>query len=175
MATMIELVCTQCKCSYRRAAQMVNAGKTKYCSRACFDESRLVPVAERLETFGFPEPNSGCVLFTGHLNRDGYGCITVRSRVVSAHRAAYAVKHGAIKDGLQIDHLCRNRACINADHLEAVTARENWRRGSAPNAIAVRTGQCYRGHALDAANAYVWRGVRSCRACSREHIKGQER
>jgi hypothetical protein len=58
--------------------------------------------------------------------------------IIRAHRFAYELLVGPIPEGLVIDHLCRNRRCVNPAHLEPVTAEENWRRGDAPSAISTR-------------------------------------
>src|ERR1043166_7685871 len=77
-----------------------------------------------------PEPNSGCWLWTGAIKTvTGYGYIWTDKRVASAHRAAYESLVGPIPDGLQIDHRCRIRCCVNPAHLEPVTNVENQRRG----------------------------------------------
>jgi hypothetical protein len=77
---------------------------------------------------------NGCWLWTGSLNNKGYAQLGVAGRVRSAHRVAYELFKGAIPDGLQIDHLCRVRQCVNPDHLEAVTQSVNIRRGVAARA-----------------------------------------
>src|SRR4029453_13354170 len=69
-----------------------------------------------------------CVLWQGCRDRDGYGAKWVDGRRVMVHRWAYEQKHGPIPADMQIDHLCRNKACYNPEHLEAVTLRENNRR-----------------------------------------------
>jgi hypothetical protein len=87
-------------------------------------------VAERLERFSIPEPNSGCYLWLGALDKDGYawmGGINAR-----AARKAYEEKNGRIPDGFVLDHRCRLRCCVNPDHLEAVTQKVNWDRGDGP-------------------------------------------
>lgn len=79
-----------------------------------------------------PEPNSGCHLWTGALDSKGYGMFWVGSASQprqKAHRVAFLAAGGVIPAGMQIDHKCRVRCCVNPAHLEAVTCRENIVRG----------------------------------------------
>lgn len=111
---------------------------------------------------------AGCLEWGGH-TYNGYGRIGVGSRsdgsnrnAVAVHRVAYEILVGPVPADLDLDHLCRNRACWRPDHLEPVTRKENVQRGL----LGGRT-HCKHGHPLDA--AYVRAdGGRDCRTCRRE-------
>lgn len=111
-----------------------------------------------------------CLLWTGTSTGNGYGRFWHEGKMVLAHRFAYECAYGPIPDGLQIDHLCRVRCCVNPDHMDVVTNAENTKRGL--------TGQwkrpdiCKRGHAMTPENTYTYpHGGRECRACKRMHNK----
>ena len=113
-----------------------------------------------------------CITHPGKLRADGYGQLKIGGRsgkLWYAHRWAYTQAKGAIPDGFQIDHLCRNRGCINPAHLEAVPQRVNIERGVSPSAITVRTGVCQRGHKMEGDNVITIAasGKRRCRECDR--------
>lgn len=117
------------------------------------------------------QDSNGCWLFTGYLTPKGYGTITQRvpvSKIWRAHRLAYEFFIGPIPPGLEPDHLCRVRHCINPTHLELVTGRVNRLRGISVSALnAVKTA-CIHGHPFDTANTTRRQdGSRGCRACGR--------
>jgi hypothetical protein len=125
---------------------------------------------ERIEARTQIDPQTGCWNWTGTLRPDGYGVIVrgdKSGRLVRAHRLAYQTLVGPIPKGLVIDHLCRNKACVNPDHLEAVTQRVNTLRGSSPVARRSEQTHCVNGHELAGDNIYIHpqRGTRNCRTC----------
>lgn len=102
----------------------------------------------------------------GAFSVGGYGRFWDGDRFVPAHRFSFELVHGLVPDGLQLDHLCRNRACVNPAHLEPVTPKENNRR--ADLALGIRSGMtvCKRGHEMTPDNTYTSpSGGRQCRAC----------
>lgn len=121
-----------------------------------------------LPDFYIPEPNTGCWLWTGNLSGWGYGRFESAGKSYSAFRVAWANKFGPIPEGKQLDHCCRVRSCVNPDHLEPVTRKENILRGNAAPAKHARKIACHRSHAFDSQNTRINRdGSRACRACDR--------
>lgn len=120
------------------------------------------PVSVRFERAYMPEPNSGCWLWLNFLTDDGYGVIFSDRKTKRAHRVAYELFRGEIPDGLVIDHLCRNRCCVNPWHLEIVTRRENTLRGVGPSAQQAKQKTCAFGHELIPVR---YRRERRCREC----------
>lgn len=123
----------------------------------------------------------GCWLWTAGSNGNGYGVFHVGvvegSKVRSyAHRWSYEQHVGPIPDGLDIDHLCRVRECVNPDHLEPVTRRTNLRRSPLVGRSSHPKDECLRGHELAGENLYVSpQGVRRCRTCDRAREQARVR
>ena len=115
--------------------------------------------------------DGGCLVWMGARNRGGYGSLTANGKGWAAHRIAYVAARGEdIPPGMPLDHLCRNRACVNPDHLEVVTGRTNTLRGMNPCAENARKTHCPNGHALDDENlvsGVAKSGRRYCRKCHR--------
>ncbi len=116
---------------------------------------------------------SGCWQWMGYVDRDGYG--RFRCKQALGHRYVYEETYGGIPNGLEIDHLCRNRACVNPQHLETVTHEVNVKRGNySQNGEMNRCKtHCPQGHPLDAKNTYHDKnGYRHCRLCASHSTLG---
>lgn len=118
------------------------------------------------EILGDFEIVGDCWEYQGHLFRE-YGYYKYEGKNYPVHRMSYKVYVGEIPDDLVIDHLCRNHRCINPEHLEAVTSKENVLRGEGITARRARQTHCKHGHKLTPKNIYPYKGWRICRKCHR--------
>lgn len=124
-----------------------------------------------------PCPTTGCWLWTGYINDSGYGETNIASagrwRHAKAHRMTWEKVHGPIPDGMHVDHICRERSCVNPDHLRVVTPRENALYNSvSPFAKRHKLPACPRcGGAFDTALRSTGRERRWCRACQNACVR----
>lgn len=115
------------------------------------------------------ERTGTCWIWKGTILQSGYGQIVIRNtKKARAHRFMYERAKGKIPDGLQLDHLCRNKLCVNPDHLEIVTGRENLMRSTSFVAINARKTHCHKGHPLFGTNLNITpMGSRRCKECGK--------
>lgn len=113
------------------------------------------------------ERTEDCWNWQGYINqRWGYGYVRINSKLWRVHRLSFTLLKGGIPSGKHLDHLCRNRICVNPDHLEPVTNKENVLRGNGITAQNERKTQCHNGHPLNGANLYITPlGYRNCKTC----------
>lgn len=143
-------------------------------------------VLERMRAKMDPQPN-GCIHWTGRISKEGYGYVGVKGTTKPTHRVAYEIAFGPIPEGAWIDHTCHNgdtscsggytclhRRCINPEHLEPVTPRENQHRS---HLTAASRAECVHGHPFTQENTYLrpdGKG-RHCRECIRAREQKRER
>lgn len=137
------------------------------------DGRTVPPFAERLlsrvDQSGGP---NACWPWLGSMHLNGYAQVTTPEHAsYLGHRAMYELLIGPIPEGLDLDHLCRNRACVNPTHLEPVTRQVNLLRGIGIPAQQVKKTHCPAGHPYDAENTAMDAGHRLCRTCGRERAR----
>lgn len=118
-----------------------------------------------------------CWEWGGTILNNGYGRFMVKKKTVLVHRYSYELYVGEVPEGLVIDHLCRNRRCVNPDHLEPVTNEENLFRGLGYRIMNGMDDSCIRGHKYTEENTY-WPpngGAMRCRMCARQHDRNRNR
>lgn len=136
--------------------------------------ARAIPVSERF--WDKVEKTDSCWNWTAQIALDGYGKIRNRDGSTLAHRVAYELIVGPIPEGLEIDHLCRNRRCVNPEHMEPVTKYENFRRGYSPASENGRKTHCVHGHPLVEGNIYYEKNGRHrhCKTCVLARLRAKK-
>jgi len=129
----------------------------------------LLSLPEQVRRHIEPEPMSGCWLWGGCQSKNKYGGITYNGTRRHSHRLVYQLLKGDVPDGLDLDHLCRVRQCVNPDHLEPVTRAENLRRS--PLMLGHPRAFCRRGHPRSGDNIIEVRRSsgkidRNCKVCT---------
>jgi hypothetical protein len=172
----IAFPCKDCQKAQRQAARQNFTDEQRARERERASEFRraapriFIPTESALRRFWEKVDKSReCWIWTGYIIPSGYGTFGHQHRNFYAHRIAYELLKASIPDGLQLDHLCRNRACVNPAHLEPVTCQENVLRGIAPPAQQARQTHCLRGHLLEGENLCQGQGRRrKCKTCKRD-------
>jgi hypothetical protein len=112
-------------------------------------------VVQRILTNIFKDEETGCWMWQGKSNNKGYPYIRSGGKVLLPYRVLYEHAVGPIPEGFEMDHLCRTPMCVNPQHVEPVTHRENMRRSVGPMGINARKTHCKYGHPFDEVNTYV--------------------
>ena len=118
--------------------------------------------------------DDACWPWRGATTSNGYGQVVIAGRKHPVHRVAYEQLVGTIPEGLEIDHLCRNRTCANPAHMEAVTHRENTLRGETITARAAARTHCPQGHSYAEHGRVTKYGDRKCRICQKLIVTGKQ-
>lgn len=131
-----------------------------------------VPLSTRFDDQHEPEPTTGCWLWLGVIDHLGYGHIEKGGRNAMAHRVGYELLRGPIPQKMTLDHLCRNRQCVNPGHLEPVPQRVNVLRGNGVAALKAQQTHCVNGHEFTPTNTIIRNGRhRACRLCGRNRTR----
>ena len=158
-------VCVQCGNSYGpRYGGWAAFRASRFCSHECARNGQQRSI-DALHKQVKVNPVTGCHEWTGYKNPDGYGLARFKGRRSPVHRIMWEEVNGPVPEGLQIDHICRNRACCNPKHLRVVTPQVNTLLSDNPTAVNARKPHCPK---CGAAYTVMDDGRRYCKPC---HIK----
>lgn len=163
----VNRTCAVCGTDFvaRLVPQQIRQGLGKVCSWEC--QRKGMSLDLKTGFYDRIEKTSSCWNWLGPRMRSGYGRASFSGRRGLAHRISYELLRAPVPSNLQIDHVCRNRLCVNPDHLCPMTRKENLRRGIGPTGIRHRQIACKYGHPFDEKNTRIRKnGTRQCRRCS---------
>lgn len=153
----------ECDCGTRVIVRLADMRQSKTTSCGCSSRQNVVKLFRRVAK------TKTCWIWNGCRSGGGYSQVRFQGRKFLVHRIFYELFVGPIPKDLEIDHLCRTRACVNPKHLEPVTSQENTLRGISPAAVNARRTHCKHGHPLSGDNLYIEpKGKRRCRICNRQ-------
>lgn len=158
--------CIVCQKEYVIQAHVNQRQHSKYCSQECYHKRQRPNDVQRFMA-KIHYADNGCWEWTSALNRAGYGVLNIKGKVVLAHRFSFLNAGNTIPPNTELDHLCRNRKCVNPAHLEPVSHHINILRGESPVAKYARNTHCPKGHEFTPDSTYIapGRNDRQCRIC----------
>lgn len=175
MTTYIKMNCLVCNQEFSSTLGNFNKGR-KHCSLKCgritANKSITSTIDHVIQKIKF---GAGCWVWKERKNQDGYGTLKFHGKRHHAHKFIYELFFGKVPNGLELDHLCSNRPCVNPNHLEPVTHKENIGRGRTGKYLSERT-HCKNGHEYNSENTRISVAVtgttyRQCKQCLRDGTK----
>lgn len=162
-----------CACGCGKHTRIATSGPNKGHANRFISghNSRMRSTEERLLEKIDKDAPGGCWRWTGAIGTHGYGRFRAGGKTCQAHRITYELLKGPIPPDRDLDHLCRNRWCVNPDHLEPVSRRTNLLRGQTFTAANAAKTHCPQGHPYDDENTMYDGGGRKCKECNRRKVR----
>ena len=139
-------------------------------------KAKIIPDFDHIKILSKIKTSENCWEWKGYIGKDGYGVIKINGRLYKSHRLCYVIFKGDLNIDLVIDHACKNRSCVNPDHLREVTHRfNNVTNSISPIALNSLKTHCKNGHEFTEGNTLMKKDGRRCRSCKRNNEKGRVR